>query len=98
MLTKTSFLAGFSTLLCGRSKRKKQAVLVEQQKGICERSPDGLSKQLNSKISPELLSSQSVTTQVVWGQMICSGIIGEPATADLRAVKMLCPFLRKVDT
>lgn len=39
-----------------------------------------------------------VTTQVVWGRMICSGIIGEPATADLRAVKMLCPFLRKVDT
>ena len=40
----------------------------------------------------------NVTTQVVWGRMICSGIIGEPATADLRAVKMLCPFLRKVDT
>ena len=61
MLTKTPFLAGFSTLLCGRSKRKKQDVLVEQRKGICERSPDGLSKQLNSEISPELLSSQSAT-------------------------------------
>ena len=61
MLTKSQFLAGFSTLLCGRSKRKKQDVLVEQRKGICERSPDGLSKQLNSEISPELLSSQSAT-------------------------------------
>ncbi|MFT5404662.1 MAG: hypothetical protein ACI9DF_003506 [Verrucomicrobiales bacterium] len=61
MLTKTPFLAGFSTLLCGRSKRKRQEVLADQRKGICERSPDGLSKQLSSEIPPELLSSQSTT-------------------------------------
>ena len=61
MLTKTPFLNGFSTLLCGRSKRKKQDVLAEQRKGICERNPDGLSKQLSSEIPPELLSSQSTT-------------------------------------
>ena len=61
MLTKTPFLAGFSTLLCGRSKRKRQDVLADQRKGICERSPDGLSKQLSSEIPPELLSSQSTT-------------------------------------
>ena len=61
MLTKTPFLAGFSTLLCGRSKRKRQDVLADQRKGICERSPYGLSKQLSSEIPPELLSSQSTT-------------------------------------
>ncbi|MFT5405813.1 MAG: hypothetical protein ACI9DF_004668, partial [Verrucomicrobiales bacterium] len=33
MLTKTLFLAGFSTLLCGRSKRKRQDVLADQRKG-----------------------------------------------------------------
>lgn len=61
MLTKTPFLTGFSTLLCGRSKRKMQGILAGQRKEICERSPDGLCAQLNSEIAPELLSSHRST-------------------------------------
>lgn len=61
MLTKTPFLTGFSTLLCGRAKRKKQEVLAQERKEICERTPDGLCQQLSSEISPQLLSKYRVT-------------------------------------
>jgi hypothetical protein len=61
MLTKTPFLAGFSTLLCGRPKRKMQEVLAQERQAICERSPDGLCQQLSSEISPQLLSEHRTT-------------------------------------
>jgi hypothetical protein len=61
MLTKTPFLTGFSTLLCGRSKRKMQEVLAAERQEICEKCPDGLSEQLSFEISPKLLSAHSTT-------------------------------------
>jgi len=61
MLTKTPFLAGFSALLCGRSKRKMQEVLSGERQAICQRSPDGLCQQLRSEISPQLLSEHRTT-------------------------------------
>ncbi len=61
MLTKTPFLTGFSTLLCGRSKRKMQDVLIAERKEMHAKCPDGLSRQLSSGISPYLLKSKSKT-------------------------------------
>lgn len=61
MLTKTPFLTGFSTLLCGRAKRKRQEVLAQERQEIREKTPDGLCQQLSSEISPQLLSKHRTT-------------------------------------
>ncbi len=61
MLTKTPFLTGFSTLLCGRAKRSKQDILGQQRKVIRERCPDGLSRQLRTEIPAELLHVHRAT-------------------------------------
>lgn len=55
MLTKTPFLTGFSTLLCGRAKRTKQELLELRRTDIREQSLDGLSHQLATEIPAELL-------------------------------------------
>jgi hypothetical protein len=61
MVTKTPFLTGFSTLLCGRAKRKMQEVLAAERQGIREKCPDGLSRQLSAEIPPQLLSEHRTT-------------------------------------
>ena len=59
MLTKTSLLNGFSTLLCGSSKRPKQAVLEEQRKEAFDLCPDGLARQLATEISVDVIAPHS---------------------------------------
>lgn len=61
MRTKTPFLTGFSTLLCGRSKRKEQEILAAKRKGIFKRCPDGLSKQLSGEIPADQFSAHRTT-------------------------------------
>jgi hypothetical protein len=61
MLTKTPFLAGFSTLLCGSPKRRKQDILQAQRANIRDRCPDGLSRQLATEIPAELVRSHRNT-------------------------------------
>lgn len=55
MQTKTPFLTGFSALLCGCAKRRKQAVLEAERSEMSERCPDGLALQLAMEIPPEML-------------------------------------------
>jgi hypothetical protein len=61
MLTKTPFLTGFSTLICGSAKRKKQDVLAAERGMIAERSPDALSGQFRDEIGAGLLAEHSTT-------------------------------------
>ncbi len=61
MLTKTPFLTGFSTLLCGSAKRRKQDVLAAERGMIVERCPDALSRQFRDEISADLLAEHSTT-------------------------------------
>jgi hypothetical protein len=53
--TKTPFLTEFSTLLFGRAKRRKQAVLEAERSEISERCPDGLALELAMEIPPGML-------------------------------------------
>lgn len=57
MQTKTPFLTGFSTLPCGRAKRRRQAVLEAERSEISQRCPDGLALQFAMEIPPEMLIS-----------------------------------------
>jgi hypothetical protein len=59
MLTKTPFLTGFSTLLCGRAKRSKQELIQKQSADARDQSLDGLSRQLATEISAETLLANS---------------------------------------
>ncbi len=61
MLTKTPFLTGFSTLLCGSTKHKKQDVLAAERGLIADRCPDALSGQFRDEIGAELLAAHSTT-------------------------------------
>jgi len=61
MLTNTSFLPGFSTLLSGRCKRSPQAVLEARREESSGQCLDGLSQQLESEISSELLDRHNAT-------------------------------------
>ena len=59
MLTKTPFLTGFSTLLCGRAPRRLQERLQAERRSIYEKSPDGLAQQLSEEIPAELVNELS---------------------------------------
>lgn len=59
ILTKTPFLTGFSTLLCGRAKRTKQELLRARHTDIGEQCLDGLRRQLGTEIPGELLVTHS---------------------------------------
>jgi hypothetical protein len=61
MLTKTPFLTGFSTLLCGSAKRKNQDIVAAEYKGLNEDSLGELSQQLSTEIPAEFLDSLSKT-------------------------------------
>jgi hypothetical protein len=61
MLTKTPFLTGFSTLLCGSAKRKNQDIVEADFRALSEKSPGELSQQLSSEIPATLLDSLSET-------------------------------------
>jgi len=61
VLTKTPFLTGFSALLCGRSKTRKQALLQGQHDRLLDQSPDGLCTQLATEITPELIDQHNHT-------------------------------------
>jgi len=64
MQTKTPFLTGFSTLLCGRAKRKNQDIVAAEFKRINESGPGQLSQQLQGEIPPTLLASLSQTQRI----------------------------------
>jgi hypothetical protein len=56
MLTKIPFLTGFSTLLFGSAKKKKQDILQAERRELREQCPGGLSSQLAEEIPPEFVS------------------------------------------
>lgn len=59
MKNNTPFLTGFSTLLCGRAKRKRQEQLRMEHERLVSELPGGLSHQLSEEISAKLLRSLS---------------------------------------
>lgn len=61
MLTKTPFLPGLSTLLCGSAKKKNQDIVAAEYRGLHEKSPGELSQQLSTEIPGEFLQSLSET-------------------------------------
>lgn len=61
MLTKIPFLTGFSTLLFGSAKRKRQEVLRAERREMRERSPGALSKQFAEEIPAEMVSRHAST-------------------------------------
>lgn len=61
MLTKTPFLTGFSTLLCGRAKQKNQDIVAAEYKALKENGLGELSQQLSAEIPAEFLQTLSET-------------------------------------
>ena len=61
MLTKTPFLPGFPTLLCGSAKRKNQDIASDKYRELSENDLGELSQQLRNEIPPEFLQSLSET-------------------------------------
>lgn len=61
MLTKTPFLPGLSTLLCGSAKRKNQDIVAAKYKGLAENGIGELSQQLSNELPAEFLQSLSET-------------------------------------
>jgi len=59
MQNNTPFLTGFSALLCGRAKRKKQDQLRMENERLVAELPGGLSHQLSEELRAELLQSLS---------------------------------------
>lgn len=61
--TRTPFLTGFSTLLCGRSKASMQEVLWEKRRKLLEGGVD-LQHQVRDEIDPSILDRFSTTQRV----------------------------------
>lgn len=61
--TRTPFLTGFSTLLCGRSKASMQEVLWEKRRKLLEGGVD-LQQQVRDEIDPSILDRFSTTQRV----------------------------------
>lgn len=59
MQKKSPFLPGFSSLLCGKAKRRKQETLRLKQKKIVSEMPGGLGHQVCDEIPPELIEELS---------------------------------------
>jgi hypothetical protein len=102
MRTKTPFLTGFSTLLCGSGKLPTQAKLAAQRAKIRDLSPDGLSRQLSNEISPHLLYAHSATrrrrvfpNEVTFWAFLAQ-VIGEDSSC-ARAVARIQQWMRSHD-
>ena len=63
MTQKSPFLAGFSALLCGRSKTKIQEILTRKRQALLEDGID-IAQQFRDEIDPDLLERFSCTKRV----------------------------------
>lgn len=79
MLTKTPFLPGFSTLLCGRAKRKDQDIVSAKFKEMTGSSLGELSQLFSAEIPASLLQSLSETKRdrLYSSYEIVSGVVGK---------------------
>ena len=70
MLTKSPFLTRFPPLLFGSAKRRMQEVMRAERKGMRERSPGALSRQLAEEIPPEMVGGTPRPNARVYSQEV----------------------------